>query len=415
MQSKPPGKRILCVTSNFPRWEGDSTTPFVLHLAEDLQDLGWQVDVLAPHAPSSVSQEVLAGVNVERFRYFWPASLETVCYQGGALINLQQNRSNYIKLPALVFFEWFAIVRRLLWGNYDLLHSHWILPQGFTGVLAAKPFRLPHVITVHGSDAFALQGKVLGRFKRFSLSGADAVTVNSSATKKQVLSIAPTLSEPSLIPMGFSTTKPDQQRVTDLRSEYRQKNGPLLVFVGRLVYQKGVDDLIQAIAIVKKRLPDVKALIVGDGQMRGDLENLVNQLDVADQVIFTGWVEPSDVSNYVAAADIFIGPSKRSPDGAVEAQGLTFLEAMAAGTVVIATAIGGITDSVKHEETGLLVPTDSPGAIANSILRLEENSSLKDYLVSQSKKVLCKFTREASVSDFSDLFEEQIAKSKFRS
>ncbi|MCH8142915.1 MAG: glycosyltransferase, partial [Proteobacteria bacterium] len=187
MQSKPPGKRILCVTSNFPRWEGDSTTPFVLHLAEDLQDLGWKVDVLAPHAPSAASQEVLAGVNVKRFRYLWPASLETVCYQGGALMNLQQNRSNYIKLPALVFFEWFAIVRRLLWGNYDLLHSHWILPQGFTGVLAAKLFRLPHVITVHGSDAFALQGKVLGRFKRFSLSGADAALFQIVGTELRLI------------------------------------------------------------------------------------------------------------------------------------------------------------------------------------------------------------------------------------
>ena len=80
------GGRILCLTSNFPRWEGDSTTPFVLHLAQDLQALGWRVDVLAPHAPGAAVRETLGGVRVERFRYLWPERLETVCYRGGALI-----------------------------------------------------------------------------------------------------------------------------------------------------------------------------------------------------------------------------------------------------------------------------------------------------------------------------------------
>jgi phosphatidylinositol alpha-1,6-mannosyltransferase len=406
---KRKSKRILCVTSNFPRWEGDSTTPFVLHLVQDLVALGWEVDVLAPHAPSTARQEVLGGVNVFRFRYLWPVSWETVCYQGGALINLANNRMNYLKLPALVFFEWLAIMWHLWRGNYDLLHSHWILPQGFTGVLAAKLFGIPHVITVHGGDAFALQGKVLSGFKRFSLSGADAVTVNSSATKKQVLSIAPGISEPRLIPMGISTTEPNRQRAAELRSKYRERNGPLLVFVGRLVYGKGVDDLLQAVAIIKKNLPDVKVLIVGEGQIRGDLEKLAIRLEIADSVIFTGWVEPFEVPSYLAAADMFVGPSKRSPDGAVEAQGLTFLEAMAAGTVVIATASGGIQDSVTHQESGILVPEDSPGAIAESVLQLENDSTLKDYLETQAKKVVSRFTREKSASSFSDLFDDQIA------
>ncbi|MBT8420402.1 MAG: glycosyltransferase, partial [Gammaproteobacteria bacterium] len=195
-------RRILCITSNFPRWEGDSTTPFVLHLAEDLQALGWRVDVLAPHAPGAARHERIGGVKVERFRYLWPARLETVCYQGGALSNLAHNRGNYLKLPPLVFFEWATAVRRLMRGRYDLLHSHWILPQGFTGVLAAKPLRLPHVLTVHGGDAFALRGRILSKFKRFSLAGADAVTVNSSATREQILSIAPGIPEPKSIPMG---------------------------------------------------------------------------------------------------------------------------------------------------------------------------------------------------------------------
>lgn len=81
---KTAKRRILCVTSNFPRWAGDSTTPFVLHLAQDLQEYGWTVDVLAPHAPGAAKKEELGGVSVKRFRYFWPEASENICYQGGA-------------------------------------------------------------------------------------------------------------------------------------------------------------------------------------------------------------------------------------------------------------------------------------------------------------------------------------------
>jgi len=84
--------KILCLTSNLPRWQGDSTTPFVLNLARDLQRIGWQVDILAPHAPGCAKRETLRGVNIQRFQYLWPETQQTVCYQGGALINLRRNR-----------------------------------------------------------------------------------------------------------------------------------------------------------------------------------------------------------------------------------------------------------------------------------------------------------------------------------
>lgn len=187
----PRAGRVLLLTSNFPRWAGDATTPFVLHLAQDLREFGWQVDVLAPHAPGSALEETLDGVAVRRFRYLWPASLQSLCYRGGALVNLRRSRSRFLQVPPFVLAEWAAALRRLATGRYGLLHSHWIVPQGFTGVLAARPLGVPHVATVHGGDVFALNGRLLSGFKRFALRGADAVTVNSSATLDAVERIAP--------------------------------------------------------------------------------------------------------------------------------------------------------------------------------------------------------------------------------
>lgn len=399
--------RVLCVTSTFPRWEGDGTTPFVLHLAQDLQELGWRVDVLAPHAPGAAMREAIGGVRVERFPYLWPPRLETVCYQGGALVNLRGNPSNMLKLPALVFCEWSGLFRRLLRRDYDLLHSHWILPQGFTGVLAARPLRIPHLLTVHGSDVFALRGRFLAGFKRFALRHADAVTVNSTATLNAVAEIAPRLAALYTLPMGVSETRPAPAVVAELSSRHRRGKGPLLVFVGRLVYEKGVDDLIHAVAALATRAPDVTAVIVGEGQDRSRLESMGQELGVADRVAFVGWVPPQGVPNYLAAADAFVAPSKRAPDGVTEAQGLAIIEAMLAGTPVIATRIGGIPDAVRHEETGLLVREAAPHEIAAAVEALVREPRLARRLAESGRRLAqSKFTRSAAAGAFSELIEK---------
>lgn len=399
--------RILLTSSNFPRWTGDSTTPFILNLAKDLQSLGWWVDVLAPHAPGAARQENLAGVSVERFRYWWPDRYQTVCYQGGALINLRKNRANFVKLPTLVLAEWWAIARKLASGRYDLLNSHWILPQGFTGALAAKPFRVPHVITAHGGDVFALNHPLMTRTKAFAVRHADAVTVNSSATGRAVEQIAPQLTMLHRIPMGVSEDPPNAEAVDRLRRTHRRGNGPLIVFVGRLVQEKGVADVIAAVSILVGTHLDTTALIVGNGQDRAAFEQLSQQQNLQERITFTGWVEASEVANYIAAGDVFVAPSRRSEDGWVEAQGLIFAEAMLAGTPVVATATGGIPDTVRHEETGLLVNEASPQQIVDAISRLVGDPSFASGLAdSARRRAQQQYTRRVSAQAFSSLFTQ---------
>lgn len=406
-------RRVLCVTSNFPRWTGDATTPFVLHLAHDLQALGWQVDVLAPHAPGAARTEVMDGVHVERFRYLWPARQQTVCYQGGALINLRKQPLNKLKLPALVASETIATARRLLSRRYDLLHSHWILPQGFTGMLARGIAPVGHVLTVHGGDIFGLRGRLLARFKRVALRAADAVTVNSSVTEAAVGAAAGPLDRVSRIPMGVSTTALDDQGnalAARIRQEYRTGTGPLLLFVGRLVEEKGLEDLLHAVRILAADHPDVRALIVGDGQDRETFEQVSHELRIADRVTFTGWVDAREVPAYLHAADVFVGPSRQARSGWIEAQGLTFLEAMVAGTPVVATRLGGIVDSVVDGTTGLLVEQRSPQQLATAIRRLAKDPELGRRLATAARMHVDQgFSRDASARRFSDLFEQVIA------
>lgn len=399
--------RICLLTSNFPRWDGDATTPFVLHLAQDLIKLGWQVEVLAPHAPGAARHEVLHGVPVWRFRYFWPESQETVCYRGGALINLRKRPMNRLKIPALVSFEWLALMALLARRRYVLINAHWILPQGFVAVAAKWLFGTPVVITVHGGDVFGLRGRLMAWFKRLALRRATAITVNSSATEAAVLEIAPELRSIHRIPMGVSVpASPTEADAATLRNRFRRGEGPLLVFVGRLVEEKGLSDLIRAVALLVAALPDATATILGDGQDRADMEALASRLEISDRVHFLGWVEPGEVPAYLAAADIFVGPSKRAANGWVEAQGLTFVEAMLARTPVIATRSGGIPDAVRHEETGLLVPEGRPDEIAAAIRRLVADPPLARR-VTEAGYALANsaFNRERSAGVFADLFD----------
>jgi len=409
--SKAKGRgRILCVTSNFPRWAGDSTTPFVLNLAEDLQALGWQVDVLAPHAPGAARKEAINGVNVERFRYVLPESKQTVCYQGGALVNLRKRPLEKLKLPLLVAAEFAAITWRLLTRRYDVIHSHWILPQGFTGMLASKLLRVPHVITVHGGDIFSLKGNFMNQLKRAALRSANAVTVNSSFTRKAVEDLAHPLRNLQRIPMGVDASPlsdAERQQAQALRDQYRQQNGPLLVFVGRLVEEKGAQDAITAVQLLRERLPETRLLVIGEGQDRSQLEDQVAHLALQEHVLFLGWVEPKEVRAHMAAADAFLGPSRTAQDGWVEAQGLTFLEAMAAGAPVVASRLGGIVDSVRDGETGILVDEKSPQQIADAVLKIAASPGLREnFRVAAASMLTEEFSRECSASAFLELFEK---------
>lgn len=404
--------RVLCVTSNLPRWAGDSTTPFVLHLAQDLQALGWEIDLLAPHAPGARRHERLGGVAVRRFRYLWPESAETVCYQGGALVNLRKSPMNNLKLPALVAAELAAVIRELARERYDLVHSHWILPQGFTGMLAAALFGKPHVVTVHGGDLFALKARPLAALKSLVLSRADAVSANSSFTAAGIRALCANPKRLERIAMGVRTdplTNAQQRLAEEIRAEHRRGTGPLLLFLGRLVEEKGLRDLLDALSIIAPARPDLRLLVLGEGQDHESLRTHAEAIGVAAQVRFLGWVGSEQVPAYLAAADTLVGPSKRAENGWMEAQGLVFAEAMAVGTPVVATRHGGIPDTVVDGETGLLVPEASAAALATAIEQIAEDPDLARRLTAAGLELVRgRLSRAATAEAFSRLFASLI-------
>ena len=399
------GRRVLFLTSSFPRWVGDGVTPFIGNLAQDLTELGWSIDILAPHAPGAAISETLYDLPVRRFRYWPTAGGQSLCYNGGALANLRASRSNYVKAPALVASQFLATFGLALRNRYDLIHAHWLLPQGFTAGLAGRLTGIPVVTTLHGGDAFALKGAVMSSFKSFSLGLCDAVTVNSSATEAAVLPLMPQGRLPVRIPMGACSPGRDDAAVEGLRASF----GPgafILLFVGRLVPEKGAEDLLRALPAILRDVPSARCVLVGDGPQRGALEDLASTLGVSRRVTFTGWLDASRLASWLHAADLFVGPSKNAPDGWVEAQGLTFAEAMLAGTCVLATRSGGIPDTVLDDETGVLVAPGRPDHLARAVGELAGDPIRRARLAKSGEEFARRFlTRPRSARAFSELYE----------
>jgi len=368
--------------------------------------------MLAPAAPGLTARDTIEGVPVERFPYAWPASLQTLCYGAGVLANLRERRLRAALIPGFLLAQWRSLRAALSAGpGFNLVHAHWLLPQGFTAALAARPSGTPLLVTAHGGDLFALRGGLSEPAKRWVLRRAAAVTVNSTATEAVARQLGAAAAGLVRIPMGATVAAlPDAARVAALRGELRRPAGPLLVFVGRVVPEKGVGDALAALAELSAHLPDATLAIVGDGPARAGFETEALRLGIAGRVTFVGAVPPADVPLYLHAADVFVGPSRRSREGWTEAQGLSFVEAQLAGIPVIATDAGGLADVVTHGATGLVVPEADPRAIADAVLRLHADPAAARHLAESGRSsALARFSRDASADAFSCLYERLLA------
>ena len=172
-----------------------------------------------------------------------------------------------------------------------------------------------------------------------------------------------------------------------MRQEFGIPSGaPLLVSISRLFHWKGHADLLRAIALVRREVPRVRLLIVGEDDPAGmqrepfsiELKRLAAELGIADQVVFTGF--RSDVPRLLAASDIYVLPSFEEPFG------LVYLEAMAMKKPVVALQSGGTPEVVEHEKTGLLAPPGDPQSLAANILTLIRSPELRVRMGEQGRR-----------------------------
>jgi phosphatidylinositol alpha-1,6-mannosyltransferase len=171
--------------------------------------------------------------------------------------------------------------------------------------------------------------------------------------------------------------RPDNPR---LRAGYGLTDKRILLTVGRLSERKGMDRMIEALPAVLSRHAKVHYLVVGDGGYRAPLARLAADHGVADHVTFAGSVSDRDLLEHYAVADVFVMPHRQLPSGDTEGFGVVFLEANACGVPVVAGTAGGAPDAVQDGVNGLTVDGDDVSAIAQAVLRLLEDATLRERL-----------------------------------
>ena len=159
--------------------------------------------------------------------------------------------------------------------------------------------------------------------------------------------------------------------------------------------------------LILKEMPSTRLAIIGFGPQKTQMEKRIRELNLTSSVFLTGGKAGKELRDWFATADIFIGPSIVTPDGDTEGQGVVFLEAMASGTPVIASDVGGIKDVVRDGISGLLVPEKNPQAIADKVLTQAKDKPLREQLIKNALELVrADYSWEQSARSFLEIYQQ---------
>jgi len=248
--------------------------------------------------------------------------------------------------------------------HYDVLHAHFG-PAANSFRFARALWDAPLIVSFHGYDFSTVPRKEGARVYQKLFATADAVTVNSDYTWRQVKALGCPAARLNKLPVGLDPSAfPFRDRALKPGEPVR------LLTVARLTEIKGHAFVVRAVAKLRGSLGDVRYEIAGDGPLRKELEQLVEELGLRDAVTFHGACDTGEVQRLMAEAHLFVLASV-SVAGDQEGQGLVLQEAQAAGLPVVATNHGALPEGLMPGESGFLVPERNVDALAERL----------DYLV----------------------------------
>jgi len=283
----------------------------------------------------------------------------------------------------------------------DIVHSQGI-QMGIPSFLAKKIFGTPYIVYCRGSEVY-LPWKFKKIISKIVFNSADAVIALTDNMKNEIQKNY----EKNIIilPNGVDFKKFLNFSKQTIRDKFKINPGEkIIVFVGSLRPVKGVEYLIEAFNIIKNKAPATKLFLVGDGEKKQSLEDLVRKNNLEKQVNFIGQVQNDDIPEYMAIADIFVLPSLSEGFPGV------ILESMASGLSVVATKVGGLPELIKDGENGFLVEPKNPEQISEKVLLLLEDDKLREKISNNNKEKVKRYSWENVIDKIEKIYSEAIAK-----
>jgi glycosyltransferase involved in cell wall biosynthesis len=357
-------KIAILVFSFPPKWLA-GTEIATKNLAEHLAQRGHEVCILTSHDEGLPEFDQDGGLAVHRITF------------------------PRVKIIGIIVF-WIKILLIIRNHKPDLVHAQ-DLRMGFPAWLIKITFSVPYIIWGRGEDVN--NPDLLLRLTTPELlrnaSAILALTENMRMKMREKTTRAV-----EVIPNGIEITKAG----TIPPDHFSADTGKKIIFVGRLIPVKGIPYLLEAMTKVCKKIPDVRLIIVGEGEEKDRLKALSHQLGIEKSVRFVGTLPHDEIPSCLQRADVFVLPSRSEGFPNVIA------EAMSAGLPVVASRTGGIPDIIVNQENGFLVEAGDTGTMADRIVLLLQDDSLRKTISQNNKLRIRDFTWDRIVDKLEGVY-----------
>lgn len=295
-------------------------------------------------------------------------------------------------------------------GKFDCIHAHdWLVT--YSAKTLKDSFHIPIVSTIHATEAGRNSGihddvqRYINDTEWLLTFESTEVIVNSNYMKCELQRLFGLPFEKiNVIPNGININNFNGiTKDYDFRRKYAMDNEKIILYIGRLVYEKGIQHLISAMPKIINGYNDTKLIIGGKGGMYNELREQARNLGIENKVYFTGYLSSKEVQKMYKCADIAVFPSTYEPFGIVA------LESMLAGVPTVVSDIGGLNEIVDHGINGMKSYAGNSNSIADSVLALLYNHQLCDDIVKNAKaKVKQEFNWNKIAQDTFFTYEKAI-------
>lgn len=363
-------KRVLMLSWEYPPRIIGGLARVVAQLSWKMASQGWEVHVVTADHPGSAEHEMDQGVHVHRVKTQTDPTPDFLTWV---------HRLNYGLLQYAI-----ELHRK---QAFDIVHAHdWMVCDA--AWVMKKGFGIPMVATMHATEAGRMKGvhtdmqRYINQLEWRLTFESWRVIVNSQHMQAELQnSLGVPLDKISVIPNGIDPEIFDFEfDPHQLRNQYASEHEKIVLYVGRMVLEKGVQVLLNAIPAVRYEVPGTKFLFVGTGYYLDELRSTAEHLGVGHDVKFLGYVSDPDLLRLYKIADVVCIPSLYEPFGIVA------LEGMAAKVPVVTSDTGGLPDFVEHMQNGITTYTGNSQSLSWGILEVLRNPELAQHLREEGYK-----------------------------
>ncbi len=327
------------------------------------------------------------------------------CMMGGGLLE-EELKGEKVEIVHLnfrtryFFIAFFKLLRLMRRKRIDILHAH-LFHCGFWGRIAALLTGVPVIIyTEQGKSLWKRRRHIL--FERMANHFTDMRIAVSEDIRKLCIEREKTPPDKFVyIPNAIDAEDyvVSKERSSETRKEIGLGDGgPVIGTVARLNFAKALEYMLQAFSIVRESFPNARCLLVGDGELRGDLENWAKKLGIEDSTLFLG--ARTDVPELLSVMDVFVLSS------ITEGTPISLLEAVVAGVPAVGTDVGGIPEVIENRVTGILVPPRDEVKLAQGIIDLLSDGELREKVIDAAyAKVTKSYSLAATAKRIEDIYE----------